>query len=82
MDAAQEEVRTSPLDRHWEWSDRIWGAPASERDRMIAEELEEFAAGLRDGTVHAEGSPRWTDHMGARGNLSLDFTRNPAQYEG
>lgn len=49
---------------------------------MIAEELEEFAAGLRNGTVHAEGSPRWTDHMGARRTLSLDFTRPQVRYRG
>ena len=42
---------------------------------MIAAELREFAAELEAGTVHAEGSPRWTDHMGARRTLSLDFTR-------
>ena len=71
---------TTPLDRHWEHSDRIWGAPASERDRMIAEELREFAAELEAGTIHAEGSPRWTDHMGARRTLSLDFTRPQVRY--
>jgi hypothetical protein len=71
---------TDPKERHWDYVDRIYAIPeGSERDAIIAEELREFASGLEDGTIHVEGSPRWTE--GAHPSLALDFSRPRQIYQ-
>ena len=77
---------TDHKERHWDYVDRIYAIPEGpERDAIIAEELREFAAGLRDGTIEAVGSPGWSEGGGGTsvpGMLSLYFIRHPEIYDG